>query len=130
MVTSSCYNCHEHQHACTCTAKDYYFVVIAQNIIFSYIQTNAQEGKVALAAFTQLTPDLYSMDCIDKNGNNALHIAGLNGFTALAKQILDDQGYSRLLWAKNLKCHYPVQVSLNEGKFDTAAVYLRSMNDW
>ena len=69
------------------------------------------------------------MDCVDKKGNNVLHIAGVNGFAILTEQILD-QGYTRLLWAKNLKCDYPVQVSLAAGKFETAAVFLTAMNDW
>ena len=95
------------------------------------MQTHAQDARVALAAFTQLTPDLYSMDCIDRYTNNVLHIAGMNGLTALTKLILDhDQGYTRLLWAKNLKCEYPVQVSFSERNFATAAVMLRAMNDW
>ena len=69
------------------------------------------------------------MDCVDKKGNNVLHIAGENGFAILTEQILD-QDYTRLLWAKNLKGEYPVQVSLAVGKFETAAVFLRAMNDW
>lgn len=69
------------------------------------------------------------MDCIDRDSNNALHIAGRNRFTQLIKQILD-QGYSRLLWARNLKNQYPVQVCLEEKNYATAAIMLRAMNDW
>ena len=80
-------------------------------------------------ALGQLSPDLYSMDCLDKHGNNALHIAASKGFKALTKQILD-QGNCKLLWAKNYKCQYPVQVCREEEKYATAAVMLKSMNDW
>lgn len=44
----------------------------------------------------ELTPNLYSEECVDSDGDNPCHYAAVYGFTMFCKQILA-KGYDKLL---------------------------------
>ena len=85
--------------------------------------------EIVLDVFDELNPDLYSEKCVDSKGDNPCHLAASKGYTTFCKQIVA-KGYDKLLTTKNHKSKYPVEVSLSSEMYATAAVMLKSMNDW
>ena len=73
----------------------------------------------------------FNINIVDfvTDGDNPLHIAAKKRFTRFTKLVLD-RGNSRLLNYRNDNEEYPVQVCLDRQHYDTAAVMLKSMNDW
>ena len=59
---------------------------------------------------------------------NSLHVAAYWGYTRVVKLALE-RDFTGLLTSSNEEDQYPVQVALEEGEHDTAAVMLRAMND-
>ena len=92
-----------------------------------YSESRVNCDKQAVEAFIRLAPSLDEAS-IDDN-NNALHIAGKKGLTALTRQIIDRE-YHSLLWKRNNEQKCPVQVCLAKKNYATAAVMLKAMNDW
>ena len=44
--------------------------------------------QVVLSVYDELTPNLYSEECVDSDGDNPCHYAAIYGFTMFCKQIL------------------------------------------
>ena len=93
-----------------------------------YSESRVNCDKQAVEAFIRLAPSLDEASTDDDN-NNALHIAGKKGLTALTRQIIDRE-YHSLLWKRNSEQKYPVQVCLAKKNYATAAVMLKAMSDW
>ena len=83
---------------------------------------------VPLAILEEFNINLYSDVYWGNDGHNPLHSAAKWGCTKLVKFVLD-RGFIKLLTYSYKEGQLLVEVALEHGRYGTAAVMLRAMND-
>lgn len=97
--------------------------------IFSWIVAiQRSDEKNILKTLELLNPDLNAPNCLYRRRSyNALHIAGIHGFTTVCKEILV-RGFDRLLMQTCTGGTLPVSLAVTYSKYSTAQALLQAMD--